>query len=105
MLDLDKFSSSMQLGIDKGRKNLPSKLGALCTVLLFVILVAFAAYKLDIVGQRKRIDIFQAVYENYFDDAYVFGADQGFNIAAGVYDPTDPRQTSEIDPDYGRIQF
>lgn len=80
-------------------------MGLTCTLLMFVIMVAYTAYKIDIKLVKKSVDILQAVQENHFDDREVFGADQGLNIAVGVVNPLSPRKTSRIDPKYGRIRF
>ena len=91
--------------IDEGREVLPSKMGALCSILLLVILITFASYKIYILQARKSIDIIQAVKENHFDHTYVFGPEQGLNIAAAVFDPTDESTFEMIDPSYGRMRF
>ena len=66
---------------------LPSTIGALCSIMLIIILLGYTAYKVSILEGKKRVDVIQAVQENYFDDEYVFSGEQGLNIAAGVYNP------------------
>ena len=46
-----------------------------------------------------------AVNEDFYDDGYVFGADQGLKIAVFVLDPFDSSTYHTIDPTYGRIRF
>lgn len=58
--------------IDEGKEVLPSKIGALCSFLLFLILLAFSSYKVYILQGKKSIDIVQAVKENHFDHNFVF---------------------------------
>ena len=80
-------------------------MGALCSILLTVILIMYAGYKISILEGKMSIDIVQAVQENYFNDTHVFSHEQGLNIAVGVFDPFDPRFQKPIDPSYGRIAF
>ena len=77
-------------------------MGAFCSILLFIILIAYAGYKISILEGKKSIDILQAVKENHFDDSYVFQAEQGINFAVAIGDFASFRT---IDPSYGRIAF
>ena len=70
--------------------------------MLFIILIAYAGYKISILEGKKKVDILQAVKENHFDDSYVFQADQGINFAVSF---TDLVSFHGIDPSYGRIAF
>ena len=48
----------------------------------------------------------QAVIENKFDDSYVFGADDGLNLAVGIISPPFTNTPIKpIDPSYGRIRI
>ena len=71
--------------IEEGKDVLPTKMGALCSILLIVILIMYAGYKISILEGKKSIDIVQAVQENYFDETHVFSHEQGLNIAVGVF--------------------
>lgn len=62
-------------------------MGAGCTLLLLLILMAFAGYKSSVLHGKRAIDILSAVQENAIGSDYVFGADQGLNIAVAVLDP------------------
>ena len=68
-----------------------------------MILLLYAGYKVSILEGKKKIDILQAVIENYYDQNHIFGADQGLNIAVGVFSPTSPNKIEPIDPTYGSI--
>ena len=61
--------------IDEGRSALPSKMGALCSILLTIALALYTAYKISVLEGKKSVDIIQAVKENHFDDDKVFGAE------------------------------
>ena len=101
----DQFGQSFRLLIDEGSNTLPSKMGALCSILLLIIMMAYTSYKIYIANSKRNIDIIQAVKENHFDDSHVFSAKQGLNIAAAVYNAFDPSTYELIDPSYGSIRF
>ena len=67
-----------------------------------MILIVYTYYKTDVLLQKKNVDILSAISEGNFDGSEIFGAKQGLNIAAAVYDPT---KFEPIDRKYGRIRF
>ena len=79
-------------------------MGALCSIIVLIILLTYAGYKVSILQGKKSIDIIQAVVENHFDDSYVFDSDQGLNFAVGVLDPFNPDTYKPLDPTFGRIR-
>ena len=62
-------------------------MGALCSIILTVILLMYTGYKISVLEGKKSIDIVQAVKENHFDDSHVFSSQQGLNIAVAVFNP------------------
>ena len=80
-------------------------MGAACSLLLFLVICVYAGYKISILEAKTSVDILSVVEEDYFDENYVFAADQGLNIAVTVLNPTDPTSFGPIDPAYGRIRF
>ena len=91
--------------IDDGKRTLPSKMGSLCSILLTVLLIMYAGYKISILEGKKSIDIVQAVQENHFDDTHIFTNQQGLNIAIAVFSYFNPDYQQPIDPSYGKIIF
>ena len=63
---------------------MPSKTGALCSILLLILMLIYTGYKLSILEGKKDIDIVQAVKEDHFDESHMFGAAQGLNVAVAV---------------------
>lgn len=80
-------------------------MGAACSILLFMLMLVYTGYKVDILLEKGSVDILESVQLNYFDNNYVFDAGQGFKVAAAVVDPFNLRSEPEIDPTYGRIRF
>ena len=70
--------------IDEGRDALPTKMGALCSIILLILMLIYTGYKISILEGKKDIDIVQAIKENHFDYSHVFGAAQGLNVATAV---------------------
>ena len=90
--------------LDEDRDALPSKKGAVCSLLLFFIISIYTLQKIDVLLNKKDVNIFSALAESYFDSDYVFGAEQGLNIAVAVTDIYSLSEDQTIDPDYGRIR-
>ena len=65
-------------------------MGALCSIVLTIVLIMYAGYKISVLEGKMSIDIVQAVKENHFDDSHIFSAEQGLNIAFAVFSPFDP---------------
>ena len=98
----DQFGQTFTVLIDDGRDALPSKIGVLCSILLFIVMLSYTSYKINRLSGKKSIDIVQAVKEFHFEDDNKFTADQGLNFAVGVFKPSIPGQ---IDPTYGKIKY
>ena len=60
--------------IDEGRDVLQSKMGALCSIILLILMLIYTGYKISILEGKKDIDIVQAIKENHFDQSHVFGS-------------------------------
>lgn len=99
VLEHDKFGATFAWQIGTGGSALPTRLGALCTVFLQVVLIAYTGYKVSILDAKKDVDILQAVKEDYFDNQYKFGAEQGLQVAIAVGNESNPGQV--LDPAYG----
>ena len=105
LLNQDRFGQSFTLRLEEGRETLRSRVGALCSVMLIILLISYAGYKVSVLEGKKSIDILQAVRENHFDDTHEFTNQQGLNIAAMVVNPFNPATHQLIDPSFGRIKF
>ena len=57
------------------RESLPSKMGAFCSIMLYILLISYTGYKMDIMFNRKNEDVTSALHEDYYDDSYIFGAE------------------------------
>ena len=100
VLSYDQFGQSLSFHLD-----LPSKIGAVGSFLLFALIIAYTGYKISLFEAKTSVDILSAVNEDHFDSSYKFGAEQGLNIAVAVVNSFDPRPDPIIDPTYGRLRF
>ena len=57
LLSYDQFGQPYIMQIDERRSALPSKMGCLCSILLLIVLVAYAGYKISILQSKKKVDI------------------------------------------------
>ena len=90
--------------IDEDKSFMRSTTGSICTVILFLVIGAYAYTKTDAWLMKKNVDIMAARNEEFFDEEYVFGYEQGLNfaIAFTAYDgATEPI----LDPKYGKVVF
>ena len=50
-------------------------MGAFCSIMLYILLISYTGYKMDIMFNKKSEDVTSAVHEDYYDESYEFGAD------------------------------
>ena len=74
LLNFDKFGQSFTMRLEEGRNVLPSRMGALCSIIFIITLLSYAGYKTWILEGRKSVNILQAVKEDHFDDTYTFSS-------------------------------
>ena len=53
----DQFGQSVTLHLDQGNDTLSSKMGALCSLVLLILVLAYSCYKVYILQAKKSIDI------------------------------------------------
>lgn len=90
------------MAIDSGKSALRSKLGALCSILIRVIVIAYTAYRLSIMEGKKSVDVLSVVQQDAISEDYVFSSAQGFNIAIAIIKSTDSKIA--MDQSYGSLR-
>ena len=104
VMSLDSFAETFKVKFDDGKTALPTILGSILSILLFILTVAYAAQKTNIMIQKEGVDVITATKENYFADDYKFSAGQGFQIAVGFTNFID-LEREILDPTYGEIKI
>ena len=56
-------------------------MGTLCSITLFVIVVAYMGQKIKVLVNRGDVDIVTASFDTFFDQDYVLDYDAGINFA------------------------
>ena len=79
-------------------------MGATCTILVFLLTLIYGGYRASILQAKSDVEVQASIQKNHYDDSFTFGAEQGLNIAVGVFNLFDP-STYIMDPTYGRLQF
>ena len=62
-----------------------STIGGICSLLLVVILLAYASYKVSVLLGKTNVKIVQAVSKDYFDETNVMGSEQDLKVAVALY--------------------
>lgn len=58
--------------------------GAFCSLVLTIILIVYAYLKIDVLIEKKDVDIMRTVNDYHFADDEVFGYEEGFNVAVAL---------------------
>ena len=98
---LDKYGDQFRLSLDsRGTKQLSSVSGAITNILLKLVVVAYASYKLSFLLERKGVNIRQRLDEKHYTSSDLFTAKQGFFVAFSI-DWNGP----QIPPEIGNLEI
>ena len=79
-------------------------MGTLCSLFMFLVVIAYAYQKTDVWYTKKDIDIQYSTQDAYFTDDDVFDFKQGLNFAM-AFTAYDNEIEPILDASYGRIVF
>ena len=104
ILATDLYNKSFTFLMPDGRDRYRTYLGALLSVLTFIIVIAYAGYKFtDLLGYNDY-SVMKFELENFYDMRDAFGSENGFLLAAGVTDYSSNEESIE-DPEIGTIKL
>ena len=83
-LSLDLFQSQSTWRVDEANASLASPVGAISSILLSIVLLAYTALKVDTFVNKKAVDIKVSEISDYYDSTVEFSANEGFNVAFAV---------------------
>ena len=92
------------MSLDYGRDTLQTYAGLFFSVLLFIFVSFYAAQKVDILINKKDVDVLSVVNKNFYDSKYIFDYSKGFNVAV-AFTASDNQSEYILDPTYGRLVF
>ena len=101
---IDSFGTSFTMQIEKNKSELRSMIGSLFTFLIYIVSGVYSLQKLDVWRAKKDVDILSSTQAGYFNDSYVFGYDDGLNIAV-AFTAYDSETENILDKSYGEIVF
>lgn len=71
-LSLDQFGVAYQMKLEDGNASVSSPLGAIMSILLFLVLTGFSTSKMIVFLGKKDINILQTTQMHFYDDNYEF---------------------------------
>ena len=99
---VDLFGDRFSMHLDKGQSELKSILGAFFSMFVIVVMLLYTNLKLDVLINKKDIDVLSVVQENFFSPTDNFTYTDGFNIAVGFSD-YEKSDNLILDPTYGDL--
>ena len=77
--------------------------GAICTLILAIIICVFATIKVITLFNRSDFNVMSETHDYYFDETFQFSSKEGFRVAATVVAPGDT--DLKLDPSIGTLKF
>ena len=74
MLSIDRFGDEFLMKFDGGRKKLQTCTGSIMSVLMLIILIIYCTLKVDVLLNKKQVDIISANNEEHFDEDNIFSS-------------------------------
>ena len=68
LLSLDIFAQSYEMKLDENIHKVPTMLGLVSTLSLFLFISVYFYQKLDTLAQKKGADILYTIKENFYTD-------------------------------------
>ena len=56
-------------------------MGSLCSLLVLLVVAAYAYQKTDVWMQKKDVDVLESTTDDFYDVDYIFDFEQGLNFA------------------------
>ena len=90
--------------LDEGSDSIKSLMGSLCSIMLTILILSYAYQKMDVLIERKDIDVLSTTNEMYFPDDDEFSAKNGLRVAV-AFTSFGLAETWELDPTYVSLAF
>ena len=89
---------------DKDSPDLKSLMGALCSIILAVVTLAYAVQKADVLINRRDVDVLSTINDMEIAETDMFNYNNGFNIAVG-FTAYDSNTEPILEPSIGELVF
>ena len=74
MLSIDRFGDEFLMKFDGGRKKLQTCTGSIMSILMLILLIIYTTLKVDVLLNKKQVDIISANNEEHFDEDKTFSS-------------------------------
>ena len=74
MLSIDRFGDEFLMKFDGGRKKLQTCTGSIMSILMLILLIIYTILKVDVLLNKKQVDIISANNEEHFDENNTFSS-------------------------------
>ena len=72
ILSTDFFGHTFHMSLDKGRDEVNSYTGSICSFLVFFLICIYGTLKIDVLIAKKDVDMLSAILDYYYDEGYIF---------------------------------
>ena len=79
-------------------------MGSVCSLLLIIIVSAYAYIKIDVFLLKKGMNIMTSTQNDFYDSNFTFDYSAGLNLAF-AFTAYDSETEDILDPSYGKISF
>ena len=90
--------------LDGGQSHLKSWMGSLCTLIILIVVIAYSVQKMDVLINKKDVNVLSTIHKLYFDEDYTFCYENGLNLAV-AFTAYDDQQEWVLDRRYGELVF
>ena len=91
--------------LDKNKNSLQTCMGSLLTMLVYIVVGAYAYQKIDVWVNKKDVEIMSSILMSEFDEEEKFSFDDGFNVALALASYGGDDGKSGFDKSLGEIVF
>ena len=75
-MEVDQFKYSFEMKLDNGkRRELPSKIGACLSIMIYLLIALFVIQKIETMVQRHKVFMRDTNLRTYFHEDYSFGSE------------------------------
>ena len=100
--DQDKLGASFVHALDSKTQEATALLGSIFPIMIFCVTMLYTSQKLEILINKKDVDILSAKKGLVFTDDHIFDNSKGFNIAA-AFTEYNSNTEWELLPEYGSL--
>ena len=94
--DQDVFTESIAFTFDKGQTQFKTKIGGLCSLLMFTIVLAYALWQAIIIFKYQQYTINVHTQSKFYDTFNEFGINENMTFAFNM--------ENGVDEDFGRVR-